>query len=144
MTSKTTLAWIDGMSFEAEVDGHKLYIDLSEDKGGRNLGPRPKPLLLAALSGCSAMDVVSILKKMRVTDYTLKVDMEGDTTDEYPMPYHIIRMNFRLTGDSLPAENVIKAVEMSITKYCAVHDMLSKAAKIITTIYINEQEVWNA
>ena len=58
--------WIDNMAFETEINGHKLIIDADHEVGGENLGPRPKPFMLAALGGCTAMDVISILKKMRV------------------------------------------------------------------------------
>lgn len=144
MKNKSTLNWIEGFSFEAEVDGHILKLDLAEEKGGKNTGPRPKPLLLAALSGCSAMDVVSILEKMRIKDYKLKVDMEADTANEHPMYYKSIVMKFYLTGNNLPPEKVKNAVEMSITKYCGVFAQLSKSADIKTKVFINEQEVWNA
>lgn len=143
MTVKTSLTWLDGMSFEAEVDGHHLNLDLSKEKGGNDLGPRPKPLLLSALSGCSGMDTVAILSKMRIENYKLKIEMEADTTEEHPIIYHTIRMTFHFTGVNLPAEKVINAVELSITKYCAVYAMLSKASDIKTKIIINEQEVWN-
>jgi putative redox protein len=143
MPTKTSLEWIGGIAFDAEVDGHKLKLDLGTEKGGKNLGPRPKPLLLAALSGCSAMDVVSILEKMKIRDYKLKVDMEAEQTTEHPITYSTIRMDFHLAGDNLPPDKVIKAVEMSITKYCGVYAMLSKASEIKTRIYIDNLEVWN-
>lgn len=144
MTAYITLDWLGDIAFEANVDGHKFNLDLSKEKGGKDLGPRPKPLLLAALSGCSAMDSVSILKKMRIEDYKLQVKMEAEVADDHPMIYRTIGMNFHFTGDNLPVDNVIKSVEMSITKYCAVYAMLSKASTITTKVYINEQEVWYA
>lgn len=144
MAVKTHLKWLQNMAFEAEVDGFKFNLDLAADSGGSNLGPRPKPLLLAALSGCSGMDTVAILKKMRIEDYILDIEMEADVEDEHPKIYNSIRMTFNFEGDDLPAEKVINAVEKSITKYCAVHAMLRTAAQIKTKIFINNQEVWNA
>lgn len=108
------------------------------------MGPSPKPLLLSSLSGCSGMDAVGILKKMRVEDYKLEIDVEADVAEEHPKVYTAIKMTFNFTGNNLPADKVISAVEKSITKYCAVHAMLSKAAPIKTIIKINEQDVWNA
>ena len=66
MKQDINISWKNGMAFEAYVDGYKMMLDAGEQFGGRNLGPRPKPLMLVALAGCTAMDVVSILNKMRV------------------------------------------------------------------------------
>lgn len=144
MTAKTSLTWLENLTFNAEVDGFDLTLDSNYGFDAPLKGMRPKPLLLAALSGCSAMDAVSILSKQKITDYKLKIDMEGDVSEEQPQIYHTIRMIFRFTGDNLPKEKVIRAVELSVTKYCAVHAMLNKAAKIITQVFINNEEVWNA
>ena len=143
MPTKTTLAWKGGMSFEADVNGFRLLLDADEKFGGRNLGPRPKPLLLAAMSGCAAMDVVSILDKMKVRDYTLNMEMEADLTDTDPKVYHTIRMKYLLQGANLPLDKVEKAVTYSRDKYCGVYAMLSQAAKIIISININGEEVWH-
>jgi putative redox protein len=143
MNTKTTLDWIGGIAFEVEVDGHKLNLDLAAEKGGKNLGPRPKPLLLAALSGCSAMDAVSILDKMKIRGYKLKIEMEAEPTTEHPVIYKTIWMNFRFSGDNLPSSKIIQAIEMSITKYCGVYAMLSKASEIKAKIFINQLEVWS-
>jgi len=98
MGTKTTLTWSGGMAFEAEADGHRLVLDADTAWGGKDLGPRPKPLLLLALSGCSAMDVVSLLKKMRVDDFKFRVDVDADSTTEQPVTYHTIRADFRFWG----------------------------------------------
>jgi len=143
MASKTSLEWLGDLAFEAEVDGFHFKVDSSVDKGGNNLGPRPKPLLLAALSGCSGMDVVSILQKMRISGYTLKMEMEADSTDEHPKTYHTIRMKFIFSGENLPIDKLINAVELSITKYCGVNAMLKQSADIKTTIILNEEEIWH-
>ena len=141
MSSKVTMQWTGGMSFDAEVNGHHLIMDLDVPSGGQDSGPRPKPLLLAALSGCSGMDVVSILEKMRVENYKFHVDMEADSTSEHPIVYHTIRMNFHFTGENVPADKVIKAVTLSTEKYCGVGAMLKRAANIIVRIYINNEDV---
>lgn len=141
--TRTSLEWIDNLTFEAEVNGFHFKLDSSIDKGGNGLGPRPKPLLLAALSGCSGMDVVSILKKMKVSGFKMKMDMEADSTQEHPKTYHTIRMKFIFVGDNIPPDKVITAVELSGTKYCGVSAMLKNATLIKTTIVINEKEIWH-
>jgi putative redox protein len=141
--TKTSLEWIDNLTFEAEVNGFSFKMDSGSDKGGNNLGPRPKPLLLAALSGCSGMDVVSILAKMRVKEFKLKIEMEADSTQEHPKTYHTIRMKYLFTGEDIPADKVITAVELSGNKYCGVSAMLKKAAIIKSKIVINGEEIWH-
>jgi len=144
MANSSTLQWKGNLSFDAEVDGFHFNIDTSVDKGGDNTGPRPKALLLAALSGCSGLDIVSILKKMRIDNYSLTIEADADSTDEHPKTYHTIRIRFLFTGNDLPKDKIINAVELSITKYCGVYAMLKQASTIKSTIIINQEEVWNA
>lgn len=129
------------MSFDALANGHHIPLDLGSEGGGQDLGPRPKPLLLVALSGCSGMDVVSLMEKMRVGEYKFRVDVEADSTSDHPITYHTIRVGFRFWGENLPPEKALKAVNLSVERYCGVHAMLSKAANIIVKTYINDEEV---
>ncbi len=141
MATKVTTSWTEGLAFDAVLDGHHLIMDGSKEAGGKDLGPRPKPLLLAALSGCSGMDVVSILQKMQVQNYKFRMEMEADSTTEHPMTYHTIRMNFMFDGESLPEDKIRKAVDLSVERYCGVNAMLRKAANVIPRIFINDKEV---
>jgi putative redox protein len=141
MSSKTTLKWTGDMSFDAEVSGHHIILDADSEWGGKDRGPRPKPLLLASLSGCSGMDVISILEKMRIKDYQFRVDVEADSTTDHPVYYHTIRMFFHFSGENLPPEKITKAVELSTQRYCGVYAMLKNAANIIVKTYINDEEV---
>ena len=79
MKETITTKWLSDLAFEAEIDGHKIYMDSSAEHGGKNTGPRPKPLMMVALAGCTGMDVASILKKMRVEIERVekKVEFEG-------------------------------------------------------------------
>ena len=81
------LAWKENMAFETEQDGHKLIIDAGTESGGNDLGPRPKKLMLTALAGCTGIDVISILKKMKVVPDAFRVVVEGDVTEEHPKKY---------------------------------------------------------
>lgn len=143
-TAKTNVTWKGNLTFEAEVNGFKFLMDTDESMGGNNRGPRPKPLLLAALSGCSGMDVASILEKMKVPPYQLQIDAEGDNSKNEPYIYENIRLIFNFTGDDLPKDKLIHAVELSVTKYCPVFAMLKKAANIKTFVNLNNEEIWNA
>jgi putative redox protein len=143
MVTKVNVKWTGDLSFEANVNGFPLKLDTSVDEGGTDLGPRPKPLLLAALSACSGMDVVSMLTKMRIKDYQLSMEMEGDAGDIHPKIFNTIKMKFVFTGNNLPADKVIHTVGLSIDKYCAVYGMLKEAATIKTSIIINNEEIWH-
>lgn len=141
MKTSVNTKWTKDMGFDALVTGHLLKMDAGVESGGKDQGPRPKPLLLAALSGCSGMDIVSILKKMKVMDYDFEIQIDADTMDEHPMVYNEIDLVFRFSGIDLPEEKVKKAVSLSTEKYCAVNAMLGKTAKINVKIYINDSEV---
>jgi putative redox protein len=131
MASKITCAWKDGMAFEAEVTGHKLIMDADASSGGTDIGPRPKALLLAALAGCSGMDVVSILKKMKAPLSWFNIEVEGDTTEEHPKYYNKVKVVYQFKKeDGLDQDNVEKAVRLSQERYCGVNAQLSKGAEI--------------
>ena len=124
------------MAFEAEVNGHKIVIDAAEAVGGENLGPRPKPLMLVALAGCTGMDVVSILKKMRVEVEAFNVVVEGDLTEEHPKQFSQMRVIYEFKGNDLPMDKLEKAINLSEERYCGVSAMYRKAIGITTEIRI--------
>jgi putative redox protein len=113
--------WLNDMAFETTINGHKLVLDASVEGGGQNLGPRPKILMLVALGGCTGMDVVSILKKMRVEYSSLEILVEGDTADEHPKKFLKMIINYNFTGKDLPLDKIQKAVDLSREKYCGVY-----------------------
>lgn len=128
----------DAVHFEAKGSGNvSVHIDGSEAIGGQGLGVRPMELVLMAVGSCSALDLVSILKKQRqeITDFS--IDVTGDRREEIPTIFTKIHILFRLKGtiDSLKAE---KAAELAVKKYCSVHDMLvSGGVEITYTLEIN-------
>jgi len=130
MKNKIDLTWTEDMAFEATVNDHKIIIDADETVGGKDRGPRPKPLTLLSLGGCTGMDVVSILKKMRVEFDSFNVEVEGELTEEHPKFYHTIHINYIFKGKDLPMEKLEKAVSLSQDRYCGVTAMLDKVAKI--------------
>lgn len=141
MTTKSSTTWIEGLTFDAELGGHHLMLDVPAEAGGKDLGPGPKSLLLAALAGCTGMDVVSILAKMKVGPYTFRMDVEADSTEEHPIVYKEIRLNYIFKGEAIPRDKILKAVDLSFERYCGVSAMLKKAMPIITKVFINDEEV---
>lgn len=130
--------WLENMAFEAEVNGHKILLDAAVPVGGKNRGPRPKPLMLVALAGCTGMDVVSILKKMRVEPDDFNVIVEGDLTGEHPKQFYKMNVIYEFKGKGLPLEKLQKAVNLSEERYCGVSAMYKKAIEITSEIRITE------
>ncbi len=132
MSETVKTNWKGNMAFEWDVNGHKIIIDAKESVGGENKGPQPKPFMLAALGGFTGMDVISILKKMRVTenlaDFSTEVD--GELTTEHPKHYISMHVKYIFTaksGTELPYEKLKKAVNLSEERYCGVSEVYRKA-----------------
>ncbi len=133
---KIHIDWQREMMFKTELDGHTLVLDASPEVGGSNNGPRPKPLMLVALAGCTGMDVVSILKKMRVDYEGLRIWVEAELTEEHPKFYSTMKVIYEFKGKDLPYEKLEKAVKMSEEKYCGVSALYRKAIPVEAEIRI--------
>ena len=136
-----TINWMPGtgMGFVAETgSGHFLTMDGAPDGGGRNLAPRPMETVLAGTGGCTAYDVVLILKRGRhdVRGCQVKVTAERAATD--PKVFTAIHMHFTVTGKDLPATAVERAIALSHERYCSASIMLAKTAEITTSFEIVE------
>ena len=137
---KETIAtrWLSDLGFEAEVDGHKIYMDSSMEHGGKNTGPRPKPLMMVALASCTGMDVASILKKMKVDFEDFSIEVEGDVTEDHPKRFEGMKVIYRLKGKDINRKNVEKAVKLSAERYCGVSANYEKAFPITHEIIIEK------
>ena len=130
-TMKITLQRLnDAVHFEAKNDdGNTIHLDGSPDIGGEGKGVRPMQALLMSLAGCSSMDVVSLLEKMRQPLEDMRVEVNGQRVDAVPAVFDKIHLQFFLKGD-LDEEKARKAISMSVEKYCSVARMLDKTADI--------------
>lgn len=137
MKTSLSIDWIEGMAFESEVNGHKIVIDAVEAVGGKDRGPRPKPLMLLSLAGCTGMDVVSILKKMRVDLDDFSVEVVANQTEEHPKHYNEMKVIYKFWGKDLPMEKLKKAVNLSEERYCGVSAVYKKYVKMETEIQVN-------
>jgi putative redox protein len=138
-----TVRWIGsdaGMSFVAETgSGHALVMDGAPEAGGRNLGPRPMELLLAGTGGCTAFDVVLILKKGRHAVSGCEVSMSAERADTDPKIFTHIHFHYRVKGKQLKAEAVARAIELSKEKYCSASIILGQSAKITHDFEVIEE-----
>lgn len=139
---EAVVKWTGGMAFEAQLgSGHTLVMDARADVGGANKGPRPTELLVAGLGGCTGMDVVSILNKMRVAFDRVEVAVEADERAEHPKYFEQFRLVYRVFGPDVPPEKVQRAVELSETTYCGVAGLFRHGAKIDYRIEVNGQPI---
>ncbi|MCX8095744.1 MAG: OsmC family protein [Caldisericia bacterium] len=114
------LNWIEKMRFEGETHSkHKITLDASEEVGGENKGPRPMELFIVGLMGCTAMDVISILTKMRKNVKSLKIEVDAEKEENHPKVWTQINLKYILRGDDLDDKSVSTAIELSQEKYCS-------------------------
>ena len=141
MASNTvTTVWKENMQFETDnPSGHKVLIDTSEENGGNNSGLGPKAMMLSALAGCSGLDVVSLLKKMRVDIDDFKMITTGELTVEHPKYYHSVTLDYHFYGTDLKEDKITKAVDLSVEKYCGVMEMFRKFADVKTSIHFHNK-----
>lgn len=137
---ESTVTLRDAMAFDVDVDGHRMVIDARAEHGGHDLGPSPKPLLLTALAGCAAMDVIAILRKMRAAPTHLAVTAGAELTDEHPRVFQGMWVRVEATGDT-PAAKLWKAVALSRDRYCGVAAMLGSHGPIAYTVVLDGQVV---
>ena len=128
---RARIKWVEGVSFLGQTESnHSVLMDGAPEAGGKNLGPRPMELVLLGTGGCTAFDVVHILKKSRqqVTDCVAEIQAERAETD--PKVFTKIHFHFIITGKQLNAEQVERAIHLSAEKYCSASIMLGKTSLI--------------
>jgi len=120
MKDSIRIDWKQDMVFEAEVDGFRIILDTKKGEGEKGAGPRPKPLAMVSLAGCTAMDVISILKKMKVDVDEFTVTVEGTLTDEHPKKFTAMHIVYSFRGKDLPTDKLERAIQLSLEKYCGI------------------------
>src|SRR5436309_1157766 len=140
MTAQATLE--TGMRFDAASgSGHHVTLDAAEHGGGQNAGFRPMELLLVGLAGCTGMDVISILRKMRQEVTSYEVYVTGTRAEEHPMLFVEITVEHVVTGHDIQSQAVARAVQLSEERYCGAGAMLGKVAHLTHTFRIVEADV---
>ena len=138
--SDTQVTWVDGLQFVGESAGHSIVLDGAPGFGGDS-GMPPMRLLLLAAAGCSAMDVVHILKhRMRKQLTGLRVKVDADKAEEHPKVYTRIALTYQVKGRDLTEKHVRRAIELSNTKFCSAIIMLGATAEIETDFELEIEE----
>jgi putative redox protein len=131
MANTAKVTWVDGALLVAEVgSGHTFTMDGSPDVGGRNLGARPMEVLLIGMGGCTAIDVVSMLRKQRQNIEEVEVSLVGERATENPMVYTEVKVVYTVRGQKLNKALIERAVALSDEKYCSATAMFKKSAKV--------------
>lgn len=140
-TKKALVKQVQGITFIGKTDSnHWITMDGPEHVGGSNAGIRPKELLLIALGGCTGSDVASILGKKKVKLDGFEMNINADVSEEHPQVFTKINLEYVFYGKNVPVKDVERAIELSLTKYCAVTSMLRKAMPVEHTYRIIEAE----
>jgi len=132
----TVTNWKEGMAFDSSFDGHVVHLNGATGPDGKRLNFSPKALLLSGLAGCSGIDVVEILEKMRVAFTSLTITTSAEQTDEHPKVFKDIHIEYRIDAGADDEDKVKRAVNLSLEKYCGVAAMLRKNGAIIPTVVI--------
>jgi putative redox protein len=136
---KARIKWVENVSFIAESgSGHALVMDGAPEGGGRNLGPRPMEVVLMGTGGCTAYDVVHILRKSRASVTDCVVEIDAERAEEDPKVFTKIHFHFIVTGNGLKPAQVERAVHLTAEKYCSASIMLGKTAAITHDFEIRE------
>ena len=137
--TQASVTLVDGMQFVVGTgSGHSFTIDSVPEVGGNETGPRPFELVAAGTAGCTAMDVISILRKMQQKVTSLKVEVRGEQPDEHPKKFLKIHIEYTVTGYGLSEDRVARAIELSQTKYCPAIASLRPGAPITSSYTILE------
>ncbi|HEY66010.1 MAG TPA: OsmC family protein [Caldilineae bacterium] len=137
MAVEAKVTWQEGMRFEGTASsGHTVILDSSAEHGGQNAGFRPMELLLVGMAGCTAMDVISILRKKRQKVTGFEVRVRGERAEEHPRIYTDIHVEYVVRGEDISPAAVERAIQLSEEKYCSASAMLGKAARITSSYRI--------
>jgi len=137
---KATVKWLDNMSFVGESgSGHSVVMDGPPDDGGRNLGVRPMEMVLLGMGGCTAFDVVHILKRARQDIVDCHVELEAERATDIPKVFTKIHAHYVIRGKALDAKKVERAITMTADKYCSVSIMLANSVEITHDFEIIEE-----
>ena len=139
MGDKVTTTWKNKMLLESDnPHGKNVLMESGPDFGGSNQGLSPKALMLSSIGGCTGLDVLSLLKKMRVELDAFNVVVNGELTTEHPKFYNKVNIDYYFKGTDLNEEKIKKAVTLSEERYCGVIAMFRSFAEVTIKIHINE------
>lgn len=140
---KIVTQWMGKMQFNALINGHTVMMDAPEKSGGEDNAPIPKPFVLAALSGCTGMDIVALLRKQNISINNFDMIVTGELSKQAPMQYLSMHVQYSFTGNEDAKDAALNAVTDSQEKYCGVSAMLKKAIPVTWEVDYNGIQIFN-
>jgi len=135
--------WMGKMQFNALVNGHTIVMDAPERSGGEDNGPIPKPFVLTALSGCTGMDVIALLRKNGKAVKELNIKVEGEISKQAPIEYTAIHLIYEFEGNTSEKKDALEAVTASQEKFCGVSSMLKKIMPVTWDVVYNHETIFS-
>lgn len=139
MAHEVETKWMGKMQFNALINGHTVVMDAPEKSGGEDSAPIPKPFVLTALSGCTGMDVVALLRKEKKKMDSFDIKVTGELSKTAPIQYTSIHLEYIFKGDEMNKDAALQAVSDSQEKYCGVSSMLKKIMPVTWDIVYNNK-----
>ena len=143
MTHTIETQWMGKMQFNALVNDHTIIMDAPERAGGEDLGPIPKPFILTALSGCTGMDIVAILRKSGKEVQDFNITVTGEISKQHPIVYTAIHLVYDFKGEQDFKQDALNAVMDSQEKFCGVSHMLKKIMPVTWDIHFNSEQIFS-
>src|ERR1035437_9741004 len=143
MTHEIDTQWIGKMQFNALINGHTVIMDAPERAGGEDLGPIPKPFILSALSGCTGMDIVALLRKAGKQVDDLNIKVSGEISKKAPIEYVAIHVGYDFRGNHENKQAALDAVTAAQEVYCGVSHMLKKALPVTWEVIYSGEQIFN-
>ena len=143
MTHQIETQWMGKMPFNALVDGHTVIMDAPERVGGEDSGPIPKPFILSALSGCTGMDVVALLRKAGKVLSDLNIKVTGEISKQPPIEYVAVNVVYDMKGSPEDEQAALSVVTQSQEKICGISHMLKKIMPVTWQVVYNGKEIFN-
>lgn len=142
MSKTVSVKWVEGMEFQATTgSGHSITLDARPEVGGQDHGARPAEMVLVGLGGCTGMDVISILRKMRQDVTGFEMEVSGEERTEHPKSYQRIEVRYKLWGNDIAPEKAERAIRLSRDRYCVVSHLVSARAAVHYTFQLNDGPV---
>jgi len=133
-THQITARWNNDLNFTSIGPGGEIHMDGASSTEGESGGLRPKALMLSSLAGCTGMDIVSLLKKMRAEVADFKIEVTGELTEAHPKYYHKVNLVYKFYGTNFKKDKIEKAIKLSEERYCGVLEMFRQFAKVTKEI----------
>lgn len=137
---ETIVAWNTKLTFTGNARGHETVMDTTLKNGGLNRGPSPKEILLESMCACAGIDVIAILEKGHQLPLTLEMKATAEQTKTTPAIFAFVNIQYKASGNT-PSDDLLKAVELSMTKYCGVTAMITKTCPVTYEVFLNGEKI---